>query len=106
MTGQSGAKGVRLSNSVRLSTTSERRSYVTLPVMIGLIDILKIAGFDPALPTRLVRHNGDIADQARREGELELFQSYQAKARFRGVQQIVSFYGLAGTRAAAYRTGR
>jgi hypothetical protein len=73
---------------------------------IGLIDILKLAGFDPdpALRTRLVRHQDrryHVKD-LRRQGWLELYQSYQAKPKFGRAKQIVSFYGLPGARAGFY----
>lgn len=69
---------------------------------IGLIDILKLAGFDPSLPTKLVRHQDRRypVQELRRRGWFELYQSYQGKPKFHGAQQIVSFYGLPGTRAA------
>jgi len=71
---------------------------------IGLIDILKLAGFDSSLSTRLVRHQDRRYPLAefRRRGWLELYQSYQSKPKFHGVDQIVSFYGLPGARAAFY----
>lgn len=71
---------------------------------LGLVDILKLAGFDPTLPTKLVRHQDRrvSVDELRRDGELELYQSYQSRPRFHGAKQIVSFYGLSGTRAAFY----
>lgn len=70
----------------------------------GLIDILKLSGFDPNLRTRLVRHQDrrhDIQD-LRLNKQLEVYQSYQSKPRFHHVEQIVSFYGLPGTRAGFY----
>ncbi len=70
-------------------------------VTLGLVDILKVAGFDPTLPTKLVRHQDHRypVEELRRHGWLELYQSYQGKPKFHGVKQIVSFYGLSGTRA-------
>src|SRR5580698_10458023 len=70
----------------------------------GLIDILKIAGFDDTLTTKLVRHQDRrySVQELRRNEWLELYQSYQRKPKFHGVHQIVSFYGLAGTRAGLY----
>lgn len=72
--------------------------------MLGLIDILKIAGFDPTLPTKLARHQDRRypVQELRRYGWLEFYQSYQGKPKFHGARQIVSFYGLAGTRAGFY----
>ena len=68
---------------------------------LGLVDILKFASFDPTLPTKLVRHQDRRypVEELRRRGWLELYQSYQGKPKFHGVKQIVSFYGLSGTRA-------
>ncbi len=81
---------------------SERLKHDKLrTVTLGLVDILKVAGFDPTLPTKLVRHQDRRypVEELRRHGWLELYQSYQGKPKFRGVKQIVSFYGLSGTRA-------
>lgn len=71
---------------------------------LGLIDILKLAGFDPNLRTKLVRHQDRRypVQELLRRNWLELFQSYQRKRRFHDVAQIVSFYGLSGTRAGFY----
>jgi hypothetical protein len=73
-------------------------------VILGLVDILKLAGFDPSIPTKLVRHQDhrQSVQELRRQGWLELYQSYQSKPKFHGVKQIVSFYGLSGTRAGFY----
>lgn len=71
---------------------------------LGLIDILKLAGFDPTLKTKLVRHQDRRypVSELRRNSWLELYQSYQSKPKFHGIEQIVSFYGLPGTRAGFY----
>jgi hypothetical protein len=71
---------------------------------IGLIDILKLAGFDSTLPTVLVRHQDHRypVPELRRHDWLELYQSYQSKPKFHAAEQIVSFYGLHGTRAGFY----
>lgn len=71
---------------------------------LGLVDVLKILGFDATLQTKVVRHQDrrySVAEM-RRNNWLELYQSYQGKPRFRAAKQIVSFYGLAGTRAGFY----
>jgi hypothetical protein len=75
-----------------------------MAVTIGLIDILKLAGFDPTVSTKLVRHQDRRypVPELRRHGWLELYQSYQSKPRFHAAKQIVSFYGLHGTRAGFY----
>lgn len=72
---------------------------------IGLVDILKLAGFNPAIPTRLVRHQDHrypVQELLRQDGWLELYQSYQSKPRFHGAKQIVSFYAMARRRAAFF----
>jgi len=71
---------------------------------LGLLDILKLGGFTWTDATRLVRHQ-DVrypVDELLRHGWLELYQRYQGRSVFRKVDQIVSFYGLTGTRAAFY----
>ncbi len=70
-------------------------------VTLGLVDILKIAGFDPSVATKLVRHQDRRypVEELRRHDWLELYQSYQAKPKFHLAKQIVSFCGLSGTRA-------
>jgi len=70
-------------------------------VTLGLVDILGLADFDQTLPTKLVRHQDRRypADELRRRGWLELYQSYQSKPKFHAAKQIVSFCGLSGTRA-------
>jgi hypothetical protein len=69
---------------------------------VGLIDILKIGGFDESLSTKLVRHQDHRYPGLRQHDWLELYQSYQSKPRFHSAKQIVSFYGLPGTRAEFY----
>jgi hypothetical protein len=71
---------------------------------IGIVDILKLAGFDAASQWKLVRHQDDRypVDELRRHDWFELYQSYQGRPIFHNVDQIVSFYGLSGTRAGFY----
>jgi hypothetical protein len=76
---------------------------------LGLIDVLQIAGFDPNIHTRLVRHQDSRYDmeelrQSEWEGHnlFELYQSYQRKPVFGTAKQIITFYGLPGTRAGFY----
>jgi hypothetical protein len=73
-------------------------------MIIGLLDILKLAGFKTTQPTKLVRHQHRQypIQEVRRHDWLELYQSYQGKPKFHDVSQIVSFYGLSGTRAGFY----
>jgi GIY-YIG catalytic domain len=72
-------------------------------VVLGLIDILKLAGFE-ALPTKLVRHQDRKYpwEELLRQNWLELYQQFQSKPRFDGANQIVSFCGLSGNRARFY----
>jgi hypothetical protein len=76
---------------------------------IRLTDILKLANFDSSIPTKLVRHiDARVPLENLRQnvwnGEvwLDLYQGYQKGPVFHRVRQIVSFYGLAGTRAGFY----
>ena len=71
---------------------------------LGLFDILKLGGFTWTDATRLVRHQSVRypVNELLRHGWLDLYQSYQGRPVFRKVDQIVSFYGLSGTRAAFY----
>ena len=68
---------------------------------LGLFDVLKVAGFDTAASCKLVRHQDDRfpVDELLRRDWLELYQSYQGRPIFHEVKQLVSFYGLSGTRA-------
>jgi hypothetical protein len=70
-------------------------------VTLGLLDILRVAGFAAEAPCKLVRHQDDRfpVDELRRRDWLELYQSYQSRPIFHEVKQLVSFYGLSGTRA-------
>jgi hypothetical protein len=76
---------------------------------LDMIEVLSRAGFDPTIPTKLVRHTdrpGHPVQKLRRTDELEVYQSYQRKAKFGDgkqiAKQIISFYGLPGTRAGFY----
>jgi len=71
---------------------------------VGVLDILKIGGFEPAPRSRLVRHQDDRypMEDLRRHGWLELYQAYQGRPVFHKVEQVVSFYGLTGNRAGFY----
>ena len=73
-------------------------------MILGLIDILKIAGFDERKTTKLVRHQSryDSMEELRRNDWLEVYQSYQTRSVFHTVKQIVSFYGLSSNRACFY----
>jgi hypothetical protein len=71
---------------------------------LGVIDILKLAGVGVTPRARFVRHQDDRYPVAelRRNNWLELYQGYQRRPIFHETDQVVSFYGLAGTRAAFY----
>jgi hypothetical protein len=73
-------------------------------MILGLIDILKIVGFDERKTTKLVRHQSryDSTEELRRNDWLEVYQSYQTRSVFHTVKQIVSFYGLSNNRACFY----
>jgi hypothetical protein len=73
-------------------------------MILGLIDILKIVGFDERKTTKLVRHQSryDSTEELRRNDWLEVYKSYQTRSVFHTVKQIVSFYGLSNNRACFY----
>jgi hypothetical protein len=73
-------------------------------VVLKLVDILKLSGFNAELPTKVVRHKDDRYDveELRRDNWFELYQAYQHRPVFHDVKQIVSFYGLPGSRAGFY----
>ncbi len=68
---------------------------------LSLLEVLKLRGFDPSIPGRLVRHQHDqypVVD-LQRHGWLDLYQRYQTRPVFHNCRQIVSFCGLSGSRA-------
>jgi hypothetical protein len=67
----------------------------------GIVDLLKIFGFDETLTTKLVRHQDSRYDVSGliRDGWFDLCQSLQARPVFNGCQQIVSFVGDGSRRA-------
>ena len=74
---------------------------VSVKVEIGLVDILKLAGFDPTHPTKLVRHPASTVRSLglQEQERFEIYQAYQREPRFDDVEQIVAFRGSSGTRA-------
>jgi len=69
---------------------------------IGLIGFLKlVGGFDPEVPTKLVRHPDSIvrSRELHQQERFETYQAYQAEPRFDDIKQIVAFRGSSGTRA-------
>jgi hypothetical protein len=68
---------------------------------IGILDILKVFGFNDRLKSKLVRHkdrNYDVT-QLIRERWFDLYQSVQVRPVFHGCKQIVSFVGDGSRRA-------
>lgn len=71
---------------------------------LGVIDILKLSGVLVTPHSRFVRHQDDRYPVAelRRNNWLEVYQGYQRRPVFHRTDQLISFYGLAGTRAAFF----
>jgi hypothetical protein len=69
--------------------------------MLTLTTMLAPFGFEPDVPTRLVRHQDQRLDveMLYREGHFETYQALQAKKAFAGCKRIVSFLGRPGTTA-------
>jgi hypothetical protein len=70
--------------------------------LLDILEVLKLRGFDPKpKQCKLVRHQDsryDVLDLQRR-GWLETYQSFQSRPVFDGLDSIVSFVGVGGTRA-------
>ena len=67
----------------------------------GIIELLRLRGFDATLPTKFVRHQDkrwDVNDLMRRDW-LDFYQATQGKPIFDHCNQIVSFIGAGGTKA-------
>ena len=71
---------------------------------IGVIDILKMRGFEFSGKCLFVRHQHSRypIEELRRNEWIDLYQRYQGRDVFGGVEQFVSFCGLPGTRASFY----
>lgn len=69
--------------------------------MFNLASVLAPFGFEPDIPTKLVRHQDNRVDVdfLYREGHLDVYQSLQSKPAFRGCKRIVSFLGRPGMAA-------
>jgi hypothetical protein len=68
---------------------------------IGILDLLQLQGFDLNQRFKLVRHQDaryDLQDFLRR-GWFEAYQKFQQRPVFKGVDFVVAFVGLGGTRA-------
>lgn len=76
---------------------------------LGLLGMLTLCGFDLKQRTKLVRHawpkQGLTAEDFVHAGWLELYQCYQGKPVFDGLDFIVSFYALEGRGTAACLLG-
>jgi hypothetical protein len=68
---------------------------------LGIVDLLKVFGFDDRKKSKLVRHQDDRFDIPAliREGWFELYQSLQARPVFDGCEQLISFVGDGSGRA-------
>lgn len=68
---------------------------------LGIVDLLKLRGFDPDRPTKVVRHQDaryDVHDLMRK-GWLDFYQATQSRPVFDRCERIVSFVGAGGTKA-------
>ncbi|MBK9090190.1 MAG: GIY-YIG nuclease family protein [Holophagales bacterium] len=68
---------------------------------LGIVDLLQLRGFAPTGKVKLVRHQDSRWDvhELLRSGWLETYQRFQGKPVFDGLEYIVSFVGLEGSRA-------
>jgi hypothetical protein len=71
---------------------------------LGVIDLLKLAGFEASPGDRIVRHqHGKYpVNELRSQDLLEVYQAYQSKPVFHKAQHVVSLCGLDGTRACLF----
>ncbi len=68
---------------------------------LGVVDLLELFGYDRKSRAKVVRHQDkryDVHDLLRR-GWLDAYQMFQSRPVFDGLDSIVSFVGLSGTRA-------
>jgi hypothetical protein len=77
---------------------------VTVLKELGLLDLLSLAGFKPGPGDRMVRHQHAKypVTQLLAQNLLETYQAYQSRPVFHPAGQVVSLYGLEGTRACLY----
>jgi hypothetical protein len=68
---------------------------------IGIIDLLRLCGFDPSCRSKLVRHQDNRwkSDDLLRRGWLDVYQSFQSKPVFDKLDYIISFIAVNGTQA-------
>lgn len=69
--------------------------------MLNLVSVLAPFGFDPAVKTKLVRHQDRRWDVELlyRQGYFEIYQAHQSRPVFKDCARIVSFIGRPGTGA-------
>lgn len=68
---------------------------------IGIVDLLRICGFDASSRSKLVRHQDkrwDSHDLLRRDW-LDTYQSFQSRPVFDNLDYIITFIGVGGTQA-------
>ncbi len=68
---------------------------------LGIVDLLKLRGFDASRPTKLVRHQDrriDV-DDLMRKGWLDFYQATQSRPVFDRCERIVCFVGAGRTKA-------
>lgn len=68
---------------------------------LGIVDLLKLRGFDANRPAKLVRHQDrriDV-DDLMRKGWLDFYQATQSRPVFDRCERIVCFVGAGGTKA-------
>lgn len=68
---------------------------------IGIIDLLRVYGFDPSCRSKIVRHQDKRYEshELLRRGWLDAYQSFQSKPVFDDLDYIISFMGVGGTQA-------
>jgi hypothetical protein len=78
---------------------------------LGILDLLGLRGISDVSRVKMVRHADERFDlhQLIRDGWFELYQRVQGKPRFDGVELVISFLGVEGTKArlhGIYRVGQ
>jgi hypothetical protein len=68
---------------------------------LGIIDLLRVFGFDPNCRSKLVRHQDKRYDshEMLRRGWLDAYQCFQSKPVFDKLDYVISFIGADGTQA-------
>ena len=68
---------------------------------LGIIDLLRVCGFDPSCRSKIVRHQDKRYESHElfRRGWLDAYQSFQSKPVFDNLDYIISFIGSGGTQA-------